>query len=188
MRQRHSGLGLVLLCVACFASTAIAEPSNKALMAEGKQVIMKFARELKSTLQAAVKEGGFSKGVEACSLQAESIASKHSQGKWEISRTSLKTRNSNNVPDPWEAETLADFERQLSKGKPASQLVASTVVGDAFRMMKAIPTQGMCLSCHGQKVSKDVQKMLLERYPHDKAVGYEAGQIRGAFSLVYRPE
>ena len=102
-----------------------------------------------------------------------------------VSRTSLKVRNLNNVADAWEAKVLADFERQLNEGKAAKQLVAMTHEGSSFRMMKAIPTHAMCLVCHGQTISTDVQNLLAEKYPQDKAVGYQEGQIRGAFSLQY---
>lgn len=188
MKKVHKRLSVALLLPLIGLSNASHAASKEEIAAEGKQVIKSFAVELKTTLQAAVKEGGLAKGIEACSMDAESIASKHSKGQWTISRTSLKARNSKNVPDPWEAQVLADFERQLAEGKPATKLVATLKDGDAFRMMKAIPTQGMCLACHGQSLSKDVKKTLLEKYPHDKATGYEAGQIRGAFSLVYRGE
>jgi hypothetical protein len=170
------------------ANSAMADSADKQLIGEGKQVIKAFAGELKSTLQMAIKKDGFSGGIDACSKEAEKIASKHSDGQWEISRTSLKARNSKNTPDPWEAKILAKFEQQLAEGKLVSQLVATTRDGKAFRMMKAIPTKGLCLSCHGQSLSKEVKATLLEKYPHDKATGYEEGQIRGAFSLVYRGE
>lgn len=187
MREYFKSLSFVLLLPFILnINWAVADPSSAELMLEGKQVIKKFATELKSTLQVSVKEGGFVKGIEACSLQAENIASKHSQGNWTVSRTSLKTRNSKNVPDPWEKKVLTDFDRQLADGQAVSTLVASTKHGDAFRLMKAIPTQGLCLACHGASLSAAVKKVLLEKYPHDKATGYEEGEIRGAFSLVYR--
>lgn len=174
----------LLLPILGWAGASSAETASD-LASEGKQVIKQFAGELKSSLQAAVKEGGFTKGIEACSVDAEKIASKHSQGQWTVSRTSLKTRNPDNKPDAWEAKVLADFEQQLKAGKPATQLAAVKKEGNSFRMMKAIPTQGMCLSCHGESLTTDIQKALSEQYPHDRAVGYQEGQIRGAFSLLH---
>jgi cytochrome c553 len=167
-------------------STVSVADTRPELVKEGGQVIKAFAKELKSTLQGAVKKGGFPSGIEACSIQAENIASKHSQGQWTISRTSLKPRNSKNVPDPWEAKVLADFERQLASGAAIKDLTATTTQKGAFRMMKAIPTQGMCLACHGKSLAKTVKQTLLEKYPHDQATGYKEGEIRGAFSLVYK--
>jgi len=54
--------------------------------------------------------------------------------------------------------------------------------------MKALPTQGLCLNCHGgpDKIAGEVKAKLAELYPADKAVGYSEGQIRGALT-VKRP-
>jgi len=51
--------------------------------------------------------------------------------------------------------------------------------------MKAIPTQAMCLQCHGQPsdISERVRILILNEYPQDKAVGYSEGQVRGAISI-----
>lgn len=51
--------------------------------------------------------------------------------------------------------------------------------------MKALPTQDVCLSCHGtpDRLSNAVKTRLRELYPEDKAVGYGPGEIRGAITL-----
>jgi hypothetical protein len=51
--------------------------------------------------------------------------------------------------------------------------------------MKALPTQPLCLNCHGAPadLSPAVKARLAERYPNDKATGYAVGQIRGAMTL-----
>ncbi|HSD70126.1 MAG TPA: DUF3365 domain-containing protein, partial [Woeseiaceae bacterium] len=53
------------------------------------------------------------------------------------------------------------------------------------RYMKAIPTGGLCLACHGSAIPDDVRGLLDDHYPHDRALGYEAGDMRGAFSVVW---
>jgi len=52
------------------------------------------------------------------------------------------------------------------------------------RYMQALPTQELCLNCHGtpDKVSADVQAKLKELYPDDKATGYGLKQLRGAIT------
>lgn len=50
--------------------------------------------------------------------------------------------------------------------------------------MKAIPTAGLCLQCHGTAINPEVSAKLNELYPHDKAVGYREGDIRGAFLVT----
>jgi len=170
------------------AITFAGAPSERAQ--EGKELIKSFATELKTSLKGAVKKGGFSKGVDVCSVRAPEIARLNSDENWTVSRTSLKPRNSNNRPTTTEQKVLLDFEAQLKSGTPVSQLVYTNTMKEngveEFHLMKAIPTQGLCLSCHGQNLSEDVTKILNERYPDDSATGYKEGDIRGAFSLVYR--
>ncbi|MBL6933600.1 MAG: DUF3365 domain-containing protein, partial [Rhodospirillales bacterium] len=50
--------------------------------------------------------------------------------------------------------------------------------------MKAIPTdEKPCLACHGGNISEEVAAKLDDLYPQDKARGYNAGDIRGAFTI-----
>lgn len=186
--NKHVLLALLLPCVlsAGVVSAESDKTVDKVLAGEGKKLMMQFGGELKSSLKAAIKEGGFPKGVEACALKAPEIASANSQGQWTVSRTSLKPRNPDNTPSPEQEKILLDFEQALKAGKPIAKMVAISKDEKSFHMMKAIPTQGLCLSCHGQELSADVESILKEKYPEDKALGYQEGDIRGAFSLVYR--
>ena len=51
--------------------------------------------------------------------------------------------------------------------------------------MKALPTQALCLQCHGAQASLSpaVKEKLSALYPQDKATGYSVGQIRGAMTI-----
>jgi len=50
--------------------------------------------------------------------------------------------------------------------------------------MKAIPlAKKPCATCHGTNVDPDLRAEILKRYPQDEAVGFEPGEIRGAFTL-----
>jgi hypothetical protein len=55
--------------------------------------------------------------------------------------------------------------------------------------MRALPTQPLCLACHGDaaSLSPAVSARLKELYPEDRAVGYTVGQIRGAMTIK-RPQ
>jgi hypothetical protein len=62
---------------------------------------------------------------------------------------------------------------------------ALTVDGQpTLRLMKAIPTDEVCLTCHGTHVAPSVLEKIRSLYPHDEAIGYEKGDIRGAFSVT----
>jgi hypothetical protein len=86
---------------------------------------------------------------------------------------------------------LAQFEVGLSRGdKPADMEFSETVAkpdgGKEFHYAKPILMQPMCLSCHGnsEQISAEVKAKLSELYPNDKAINYEAGQLRGAVVLT----
>ena len=108
---------------------------------------------------------------------------------WTVARTSLKTRNPDNAPDAWERAVLEKFEERKAAGeKPKKMAFAEVVEMDGkrvFRFMKAIPTaEKPCLMCHGGKLKPEVEAKLDELYPEDKARGYKAGDIRGAFTIT----
>lgn len=150
---------------------------------EAKKRIQIFSKTLKSKLKAAISEGGLSKGISVCKTAAPKIAADLSTQGWRVSRTSLKTRNRLNTPDDWERETLEYLERIKAEGANFNALNKMIVTKNRFRYMQAIPTGGLCLSCHGENVSDEVNKALAEHYPNDHATGFKLGDIRGAFSL-----
>ncbi len=158
------------------------------LQAEAGAVVKTYVSKLKGALKTAMSEGGPVLAIETCSLQAPAFAEQvgHSSG-WQVGRTSLRTRNPDNRPDTWEKAGLEEFERLHRQGVPASKLVRSAIVenktGRSFRFLKAIPTGGLCLSCHGEKITPQVQRALEKIYPEDRATGYLKGDLRGAFTL-----
>jgi hypothetical protein len=52
--------------------------------------------------------------------------------------------------------------------------------------MKEIKMGSICLNCHGDPAnfSQGLAEVLADRYPHDKAVDYQKGESRGAFSVI----
>jgi len=170
-------------------STAINAASKEQMIVESKQSIKQYASQLKARLQQGMKAGGPVNAIHVCNTAAAEISRQVSdQQGWEIARTSLKVRNSNNKPDAWETRVLHDFEQRMKKGEAIEKLDFSEITNKdgqhVFRYMKAIPTKGICLSCHGDKLSPDVAKKLHELYPEDQATGFKMGDIRGAFSIT----
>lgn len=158
--------------------------ADEAAMREQALAVMKpFAGQLKATLQAAIADGGVVNGIQACNLEAPGIAESASRDGWQVGRTSLKTRNPGNAPDAWERATLESFETRKAAGEAPDTLVASAVVDGEFRFMKAIPTGGLCLNCHGDAIAPETAAELDRLYPQDDARGYQLGDLRGAFTL-----
>ncbi|MEZ5525778.1 MAG: DUF3365 domain-containing protein [Pseudomonadales bacterium] len=150
---------------------------------EARALTQQFAKELKTALQQGVKAGGFANAIEVCNTEAPAIAEKHSQGAWQIGRTSLRLRNPQNAPDDWELSVLRSFETRRAAGEPVEQLEVFAEQDGEFRYMKAIPAGGLCLSCHGASLTPAVAQKLDRLYPQDQAINYRAGDIRGAFTL-----
>lgn len=150
-------------------------------------MIKQFATTLKSELIGAMKNGGPVNAIEVCHSRAPVLAEKIG-GEYgaTLTRVSMKNRNAIlGVPNAWQAKVLQDFEARVANGKAIETLkyvdIAEVTGGQQFRMMKAIPTGAICLTCHGESIAPEVQAKLTALYPNDHATGFSAGQIRGAF-------
>jgi len=61
--------------------------------------------------------------------------------------TSLKPKNPNNAADSWEAQALSAFERGETERVEISDYRGSP----RYRLMKPLPVEKACLSCHGDQ-------------------------------------
>jgi hypothetical protein len=107
-----------------------------------------------------------------------------------VKRTSLNVRNPQNAPDEWERAMLQQVEARRAAGEPLDTLEVYEVVGTGeaktFRYLKAIPTEKVCIACHGEALAPVLETKLKALYPNDAARGFKEGDLRGAFS-VSRP-
>jgi hypothetical protein len=167
------------------STPGIPQLAPSALVNEANDLTQRFVGTLLPTLQSALQEGGPLNAIDVCAVEAPKIAQQLSEESgWEVTRVSLKARNSSTaVPDTWETQVLNMFDQRQRAGEsPATLNVAETVNG-SFRYMQAQPTTPLCLTCHGSEVSQEVLSAIRAKYPDDLAIGYQAGQIRGAISL-----
>ncbi|MEG3617293.1 DUF3365 domain-containing protein [Magnetovibrio sp. PR-2] len=178
------------LALGLLAANAVqaADANMDALKAEAKTVVMSFGGPLKKALGGAMKEGGPVNAIGVCNEKAPGIAmAAAKKSGWDVGRTSLKLRNPGNQPDAWELGVLKMFEDRKAKGEAANAIAYGEVVDmdgkKQFRFMKAIGTADVCLNCHGKTLKPEVAAKLDGLYPDDKARGFSAGDIRGAFTL-----
>jgi hypothetical protein len=135
---------------------------------------------MQTALQQGMASGGPVGAIGVCKDIAPDIAERLSaESGAAVSRTSLKVRNPDNAPEDWQSDALQDFE------SGESEEFFERVGDSGGRYMKAIPTGGLCLNCHGTVLPPDVAARLKEAYPRDEATGYYLGDIRGAFSVVW---
>jgi hypothetical protein len=151
---------------------------------EARQATMTFQNALKKELMSAMQSGGPKKAIEVCHSRAPEIAEEISnQTGWEIGRTSLKTRNENNIPDDLERKVLEQFGQRKEDGEALSNLEWWQDNKGAIAYMKAIPMKGICASCHGSNVSSSLKQHIKQFYPSDMATGFKVGDVRGAFTM-----
>ena len=182
-----------LLATALILLATQSNADDAALFAETKKAALEIPPKLLAMLQEEIGKGDFNGAIAACSERAPKMAAVASQATgWEIRRVSLRNRNAKAIPDSWERAALEDFDRRAAAGEnPATLEKAEIIITDSrrtLRFMKALPTQQLCLNCHGNQdqLAPRVKAKLNEIYPDDPATGYSLGQIRGALT-VKRP-
>lgn len=171
------------------------EVQNQPYLQNSQKMAQEFIKTLGGTLKKELEAGGTESAIAVCKQVAPALSQKYSTDGKVVKRVSLKPRNQAlGVPDAWEKEVLERFERDQKSGKPAAELEMSSVTSEEdgrwYRYMKALPVQPMCLQCHGTptEISAGVKALLAKEYPGDAAVGYSAGEIRGAFSIKRKLE
>ena len=160
--------------------TGAAAGDENALLIQSRQLSADYATELQSALQAAIADGGPADAITVCADTAPAVASRLSrQSGAKVRRTSLRFRNPGNAPDAWETQALQALEMSGD-----GELYDPDAPGGP-RYLKAIRTGPVCLACHGQALADPVKERLGAAYPHDRATGFEVGDLRGAFSVTW---
>jgi hypothetical protein len=144
---------------------------------------MDLARSLRQRLVAAIAQGGAVGAVEVCASEARAIAAAvASRSGVRVGRASLRLRNPANAPPAWVAAWLAaQGAGPAARSTPVSRIDAGPS-GPVARVIKPIPAEGLCITCHGPREAIDprVDEALRRSYPQDRAVGYRLGDLRGA--------
>lgn len=178
---------MLLLLAGCAANPPLPPEREAQLAARSSELANRFQSELQIALKSAMVSGGPAAAIEVCAQAAPAIAQQLSaESGAQVRRTALQPRNPIAKPDAFERETMTAWRATPldPAGKPmVRSATVSTDNGPAFRWMRAIPTQGMCLTCHGETLEPDVAAAISARYPDDKATGFREGQLRGALSI-----
>jgi hypothetical protein len=180
------GVAVLLLLVAAHADSADPESWIVASRDAAGQLGGRLAGELASALQSSPVGA-----IAVCRERAPVIAAELARETGaQVGRTALKLRNPANAPLDWQRLVLESFATQLAAGASPASLEFTQIVESAGglerRWMKPIMTAPLCLGCHGQALPPGVAEALAEKYPRDEATGFEAGQLRGAFYVVWR--
>lgn len=195
MPYAKQGSILATALAAALISTSFAVPadekanSDETDLAVARGAAKELGEALKSRLMAAMKAGGPPAALGVCRAVAPDIATDVSKSKErDVGRTALRVRNPDNAPDAFERRVLETFVERIAAGADPATLEHTEVVSEngakVFRYMKAIPMAAEpCLACHGPSVDPTLKAQILDLYPDDAATGFEAGQLRGAFTV-----
>lgn len=158
---------------------------------EAREVARTLTSRLQQALQSALGSGDVAGGIAACNQMAPAYTRQISTERgWRVTRVSLKPRNPLlGAPDAWEQGILSQFDEAAVDGADPTTLEVAEIVeepqGKRLRYMKALPVQAPCVTCHGpaETLASDVAAALRAQYPHDQAIGYRVGDVRGALSV-----
>lgn len=150
-----------------------------------------FLKELGAAMMQEMTKGGPTEAIKVCAELAPEIAGRLSREHgWRVTRVGTRVRNPLlGMPDAWEQKVLAEFAERAEQGETFSGMTRSEAVmepgGQYYRFMKAIAVQPQCLLCHGpsEQIPDGIKAVLKKLYPFDAAIGYKAGELRGAVSI-----
>lgn len=150
--------------------------------ADGAALLLPFKQRLMGALQAGLAEGP-EQAVDTCHLQAPAIAEELGGADVRLGRTSHRLRNPDNAGPAWATEVLEAWLQQPGDWSPRTVALPDGRAG----YVEPIVTQPLCLVCHGANPSPAVVAAIDTHYPDDRATGFEAGDLRGAFWVSWTP-
>ena len=163
--------------------------SKEEYVKKGKEIASQTFSVLSSHLQQAMKEGGVSQAIKHCNLAAmplvDSLSEVHNA---RIRRTSLKLRNPQDAPTYSEQAILESFAKAKMEGKSLEPLVQKNQEG-LMAFYAPIIINDQCLRCHGvegETLDGAGYALIRELYPEDEATGYQAGDLRGMWSITFQ--
>jgi hypothetical protein len=159
---------------------------------QSRQLALQLGSELKAELGGAMAAGGPVAAVNVCHTRAPEIAARLSaQSGATVGRTALRVRNPSNAPDELQRTLLEQFARELASGTFKPPLEAAFEINRGGQVerhyLRAIPTEALCLNCHGATLAPELAAAIARDYPGDQATGFALGELRGAFSVTWPP-
>lgn len=187
----ENGLGPVL-ALACALGVVSTPASGSAPPPEARaaEAAKAFSAELRSTLGAAMAQGGPAAGVQVCHEEAPRIAERVSAAHGvRLGRVGVRSRQPANRLEGWQKSLLTTWQASPPAGAPASWAPVTSIDPQegTLRWAKAIETEAVCVVCHGPSVEPGLAETIRRLYPDDPAVGFEPGSLRGLLWVEVDP-
>lgn len=160
----------------------------------GQQAAGSLMKALKSELQQAMQDGGVMHAVSFCSGNALQLTAEVEADlglNIDLKRVSTNYRNPANKPDKFEQQALKWMDEQSTADTIPAYFVQKITDKNRtrYRYYQPIRIQTPCLACHGpvDQMKPELKTLLKERYPDDRATGYQNGDLRGAIRVEILP-
>jgi len=193
--RRLLGIGAAVLALAAAGCARREAPATGAVPAvdsaavtQARQVANELGGDLVGLLVAALDRGGPAEAISFCADSAQARTALHQAEGVYVRRVGTRVRNAANAPDSLEGEILARFAAVMAAGgQPVDTAFVVPRAGGGYELQYARPLFVMerCVTCHGDAaaLAPEVKALIAGRYPQDAAVGYRAGDLRGAISV-----
>jgi Protein of unknown function (DUF3365) len=186
----HFGVILltVILVVSCRSDMPLlSAQEQQAYIKRGDSLSKLTFDTLRNTLMRKILSDGVSGAVRFCKVSAGEITATYSNAVVDITRTSMRYRNSSNKPDNLSVAILEKMQAEKDEGAEPASLVLKDEKG-VVHFYKPVLMQAMCLNCHGTvpgQIQPDVLKVIDSLYPGDLARQYKEGELRGAWHIRF---
>jgi hypothetical protein len=156
---------------------------------KGREVTKSSFQVLSSALLSAIESQGIPHALKFCNLQAIPLTDSLAEAyKVEVSRVSIKNRNTLNMADSLDLVFLELMQQNLILHKKTSDTIVMSVDG-ALTYMSPIIIAPPCLQCHGMPetdIKSQNLSLIKTLYPDDKAIGYQLGELRGMWKIRFK--
>lgn len=191
--MNHNLSWIIFLLLACLYSCqnntkVLSQSEKERYLIKGDSIATHTQKMLLANVAQAMQEKGASGAVEFCNERAIPLTDSASiLFSSHIQRMSDKNRNPHNsINSKIDQEAWQEIKSMIKEDKQSKKETLKQE-GDTIYYYKAI-TIGMptCLACHGEK-NKDIAIETLQKidnkYPNDKATGYQMGDLRGLWKI-----
>lgn len=183
-----SALAWLLAGASVAADATAADEVPRPQLEEARKATTELLGQIRGELVRAIETSGPLRAIVVCKYTVPEISAALSRKYGaRVTRVSLRPRNpALGWADVWEQKALLAFEQRVARGEKADGLESFEVVnepaGRFVRYARALPLGPLCVHCHGpaDQVSEAIRSALATDYPHDRAIGTELGQVRGA--------
>jgi hypothetical protein len=150
-------------------------------VADADTAMARLQRKLGARLKAELDAGGPVAAISVCRDSAQFLTAQvAAQSHVQVGRTSHRLRSLANTPRPW----VKPYLDAVTPGEKAAAFRPVALdLGDKVGLLRPIPTQEICLACHGDPAgfSPELTLALRDAYPEDRATGFAVDDLRGIF-------